>query len=150
MYPRNSTEAMQLNRCKSEKNRKPALCQRFKSKALFYPVFFLCGPILQDTKGLRFCSGSATAARELQLGPRVLLGPKADRKISSGQLCKRLVFGSGARVLQSAHYKSCGKSDSEEKCLNWSRSPLEVRFSVCHELLYFQILILGYWIFISR
>lgn len=44
----------------------------------------------------------------------------------------------------------CGKCDSAEKRLNWSSSLLEVGFSVCCVVLYFQILILGAWIFIRK
>lgn len=82
--------------------------------------------------------------------PHVLLGLTSDWKNPQGLLCKCLVFSPGARVLQSAHYKSYGKSDSVDKCLNWSRYFLEVVLSVCHERLYFQILILEYWIFINQ
>lgn len=155
MYPCKSTEATRLNRCKSEKNLKPALSSISNPRFHFNPYFPFAAPFCKTPSD---CSSAQVqppcteldAARELQSGPRVLLGSKADRKNPQGQLCKCLVFSSDARVLQSAHYKSCGKSDSVEKCLNWSRSFLEVGFSVCHEPLYFQILIFGYWIFISQ
>lgn len=152
LYPRSSTEATQLNRCNSEKNKKLALSQHCKFKASFYPMFSFCSPTSQ---WLQFCSGSATMHRaHCGMGTAVwtswILGLKADQKYPQGQLCKCSGFRSGARVLQSAHYKSCGKCDSVAKCLNWSSSFLEVGFSVCCALLYFQVLILGAWIFIRK
>lgn len=87
-----------------------------------------------------FCSGSARARSSVHGDFRkdlILLGPKAGWKIPQGQRCKCSVFSLGARVLQSAHYKSCGKSDSIEKSLKWSGSFLEAEFWVYHELLYF-------------
>lgn len=89
-------------------------------------------------------------AWELQFGPHVLLALKADQKYPQGQLSKCSVFSSGARVLQSACYKSSGKCDSVVKCLNWSSSFLEVAFSLSHTLLRFQIIILEAWIFIRK
>lgn len=136
MHPHDSTGTTHLNRCEPEKDQNPASKNRFKPTALFYPGFSFSFCEMQS----HFCSGSARARSSVHGDFRkdlILLGPKAGWKIPQGQRCKCSVFSLGARVLQSAHYKSCGKSDSIEKSLKWSGSFLEAEFWVYHELLYF-------------